>query len=609
MDIIVKGFIMGCTLIVCIIFLSSCGIEVLEESVEKEYDEEINVEMREVYRANTDTVKRLGRTYYSEEDILWCAYSGTGVEFKFTGKRCTINIVGDSVSTSSNKDNYARIGIYVNDKRVVDDMISKKDNEYVVIDESEVRDATIKILKLSETAMSTFGIASIDVEGGTIEPTVKKDLLIEFVGDSITCGYGVDDEDPEHHFSTRTEDVTRAYAYKAAEALNADYSMVSISGYGIISGYTTGDEPITNQRLPQYYEKLGFSYGDFGSEKPQDIHWDFTLRQPDIVVINLGTNDSSYTRGQEDRLALFSQEYGVFIKRIRELNPDATIVCSVGIMGTQVYPSIELAVNGYIAEAGDHNIHLLKFDEQKHEDGFAADWHPTEATHTKAAKKLVDKIYNIHRKLDPSKPTIALTFDDGPNNTTSLQVIELLEKYNIVASFFVIGDKINTNTAETIKKAYDLGCEIGNHSRTHSSMVELSEEDIIAEIEFTSDKIKEITGEAPRFFRPPYIAYNNTMHELINLPFIAGYGAYDWDPSYDAQKRYELIMEQITDGGIILLHDFEGNSLTVDALDLLIPALLDEGYQFVTVSQLFEFKEIEPRKFTVYSNVLQKGLH
>ncbi|HHX11628.1 MAG TPA: SGNH/GDSL hydrolase family protein, partial [Clostridiales bacterium] len=307
------------------------------------------------YKANIDAVKQIGRTYYSDEDVLWCAFSATGVEFKFSGTKCTINIVGDSVSTSSDVDNHARIGIYVNDERVVDDMISKKDNEYVLIDEREVTDATIKILKLSETAMSTFGISSIDVEGGTIEPTEKKELLIEFVGDSITCGYGVDDEDPEHHFSTKTEDVTRAYAYKTAKTLNADYSMVSISGYGIISGYTTGDDPVSEQRIPLYYDRLGFSYGGFESEKPQDIHWDFTLRQPDIVVINLGTNDSSYTKGHDDRLESFGQEYGVFIKKIRELNPNATIICSIGIMGTQVYSSIELAVNAYTAETGDDN--------------------------------------------------------------------------------------------------------------------------------------------------------------------------------------------------------------------------------------------------------------
>lgn len=406
-----ERFTLGCALIIFSILLTACGQEAPEESLENklyeespiemndelnvETNEDLPIETNENYTANIDTVKLLGRTYYSEEDILWCAFSGTGAEFKFSGTKCTINIVGDYISTKNEVDNHARIGIYVNGNRVVDDMITKKENEYIVIDEDEVTEATIKIIKLSETAMSTFGIASIDVEGGKIEPTEKNELLIEFVGDSITCGYGVDDENRFHHFSTKTEDVTRAYAYKTAESLNADYSMVAISGYGIISGYTTGDKPVSNQTIPQYYDTLGFSYGSFGKEKPQDIHWDFTLRQPDIIVINLGTNDSSYTNGHKDRLELFSQEYGAFIKRIREHNPDATIICSLGVMGTQVYPSIELAVNTYMDETGDNKIELLKFDEQKQKDGYVADWHPTETTHIKAAEKLVKKLQEV----------------------------------------------------------------------------------------------------------------------------------------------------------------------------------------------------------------------
>ncbi|HHT88066.1 MAG TPA: SGNH/GDSL hydrolase family protein [Clostridiales bacterium] len=355
------------------------------------------------YTANSDSVKQLGRTYYSEDGILWCAFSGTGAEFKFVGKKCTINIVGDSVSITNEFDNHARIGIYVNDKRVVDDMISKWKSEYVVIDESEPTEAVIRVIKLSECAMSTFGIASIDVEKGRIEPTDNKELLIEFVGDSITCGYGVDDENYEHHFSTKTEDVTKAYAYKAAEALNADYSMVAISGYGIISGYTEGDEPIPEQTIPQYYDTLGFSYGGFGASKPQDIKWDFTKRQPDIIVINLGTNDSSYIKGYDDRHDWFFGEYTAFIRKVRGHNPDAVIICSIGIMGAQLYPVIRNAVNTYINETGDYNIEVLKFNMQSQRDGYAADWHPTERTHTKAAGKLVERIRQILYEQDPAE--------------------------------------------------------------------------------------------------------------------------------------------------------------------------------------------------------------
>ena len=390
-----KKLRIGCLLLACGIMLSACGQTISEESSNDKSSEEINTEMNQTYTAKPENVKQLGRTYYSDKDILWCAFSGTGAEFKFSGTKCTINIVGDSVSTTSEVDNHARVAIYVNDKRVVDEMLTKQENQFVVVDETEATNATIKIVKLSETANSTFGIGSIEVEGGKIEPTEKKELLIEFIGDSITCGYGVDDEDRDHHFSTTTEDVTRAYAYKTAQTLNADYSMVAISGYGIISGYSSDDKPVSNQTIPQYYDTLGFTYGGFGSEKPQDIKWDFSSRQPDVILINLGTNDSSYTKGKEDRIASFTEEYGKFIKTIREKNPDATIICSLGIMGAQLYSSIELAVNTYVEETGDENIELFKFSEQRQEDGHAADWHPTETTHIKAAGKLVEKIQEI----------------------------------------------------------------------------------------------------------------------------------------------------------------------------------------------------------------------
>lgn len=365
------------------------------DKANKEAKKELNDDMNMQYTAGSNAVKHLGRTYYSDKDILWCAFSGSGAEFKFSGKKCTVKITGDAVSITNEFDNHARIGIYVDDKRVIDDMVDKWQKEYVIIDEEEVTDAVIRIVKLSESAMSTFGIVSINVEGGKIEPAEKKELFIEFIGDSITCGYGVDDDNPDHHFSTKTEDVTKAYAYRTAEILNADYSMVAISGYGIISGYTSTDDPVPEQTIPQYYDTLGFSYGSFADKKPQDILWDFTQRQPDIVVINLGTNDSTYTKGKEDRESLFGREYNAFIKKVRERNPDATIICSLGIMGAQLYPALENAVNTYIKEKGDNKIELLKFDLQSHEDGYGADWHPSEATHIKAAQKLAAKIQEI----------------------------------------------------------------------------------------------------------------------------------------------------------------------------------------------------------------------
>lgn len=196
--------------------------------------------------------------------------------------------------------------------------------------------------------------------------------------------------------------------------------------------------------------------------------------------------------------------------------------------------------------------------------------------------------------IDKSKPVIALTFDDGPNMTTTVEMLDKLEKYDVVASFFVVGNHINDDTKDVIKRAYDMGCEINNHSRTHESMTALTAQEIKEEVEFTDDKVYEITGERTKFFRPPYIATNDVVYDCIDLPFISGYGSTDYEDSVSPQERSSRILEQITDGGIILLHDFEGNSKTVEAMDLLIPALIEQGYQFGTVSQLFEAKGVKP---------------
>lgn len=201
---------------------------------------------------------------------------------------------------------------------------------------------------------------------------------------------------------------------------------------------------------------------------------------------------------------------------------------------------------------------------------------------------------------------IALTFDDGPNATTTNEVIDKLEKYGIVASFFLVGNNVNDESVKAVKRAYDLGCEIDNHSRTHSNMTELSAEEIKAEFDYTDEKVYEITGEHTKFFRPPYIAVHQIMFDNIDVPFIAGIGANDWEDRVTAEMRARMILKQAKDGDIILLHDAEGNSMTVEALDTIIPELQKQGYKFVTVTELFSAKGIIPDMEKVYTNVTQK---
>lgn len=348
----------------------------------------------QTYVPGEDNVKLLGRTYQIN-DTLWLAYSGSGVEFEVTGKSASIVLYGDSTTiNATTDDSCARFAVYVDDEQIVDEMMNEGAKNITLFEGEEERTAVVRLVKLSETANSTLGVHAINVEAGEIRPTEQKKLYIEFVGDSITCGYGVDDEDRNNHFSTTTEDVTKTYAYKTAKELEADYSMVSISGYGIISGYTGDGTKQDNQVMGKYYDKIGFSYANSGGFKVSDWEWDF-VREPDMVVINLGTNDSSYVGSDADRKQEFFDGYVDFLKMIREKNPNAYILCTLGLMGDSLYPTVEEAVAAYSEETGDTRLSTFHFDPIKADEGYAADWHPTEATHSRAAEELSAEISSI----------------------------------------------------------------------------------------------------------------------------------------------------------------------------------------------------------------------
>lgn len=342
---------------------------------------------------NDKSVKTIGRTYLYN-DTLWAAFSGAGAEFIFTGKKLEITVTGDFASTAGNDENYARIAIYVDNERVVDDMLDEKEKTYKVLESESAECRNVRVIKLSECAMSTFGIKPVMIaENEKIEPAPAKNIKMEFIGDSITCGYGVDDPDKEHHFKTATEDVTKAYAYKTALALNADYSMVSVSGYGIISGFTNDGNKIPEQTIPQYYDKLGFSYNKFAdSITVSETEWDFERYKPDIIVINLGTNDMNYATTDE-RKAEFEDGYLDFLKKVRSLNPDSYIFQTYGVMGTSLEENIENVRRKYMSETGDERITFIPLTMQDEDaDGIVADWHPSPRTHSLVSQKVTAAI-------------------------------------------------------------------------------------------------------------------------------------------------------------------------------------------------------------------------
>lgn len=205
------------------------------------------------------------------------------------------------------------------------------------------------------------------------------------------------------------------------------------------------------------------------------------------------------------------------------------------------------------------------------------------------------------------KKYCALSFDDGPNTDTTPLVLDILKKHSTVASFFICAKHINPQTEQVMKSAVSQGCEIQNHSVTHSVMPELTDDEIKAEIAFTNSEIARIAGREPEFFRPPYISVDDRMYRLISQTFIAGIGCEDWNEDVSAEERAERILSQIKDGDIILLHDMQGNIKTVKALDILIPELKKRGFEPITVSNLFRINGTKtiPHEKIIYSNVIR----
>jgi len=209
-------------------------------------------------------------------------------------------------------------------------------------------------------------------------------------------------------------------------------------------------------------------------------------------------------------------------------------------------------------------------------------------------------------KKNMEKKYLALSFDDGPNCTTTMDVLDLLEGFDVPASFFLIGQNIRPESVPVIKRQLMLGCTVECHSWTHPHMGAMSAEEIKSEIRRTDEMILRHTGRCPEFFRPPFIDVSETLYSCVDKPFICGSDCQDWDDSVTAAERVRMIMASAKNGQILLLHDMEGNVKTVEALGQIIPALKNQGFTFVTVPQLFAVCSVNPHvRNKIWSNVLE----
>ena len=344
---------------------------------------------RDFYEADDVNVRLLGRTYYSDsEDALFAANSASGVEFYVTGTQVTFNItvMGEPV----------RVGVYVNDKLVQRGMLygntGTKEKCSLKVPLSGGR-SKVKLIKLSEAQQSTMTIDSIETDkDAALTPTPENSRKIEFIGDSITCGYGIDQPlyDPYtgaySYFSTSTEDASKTYAYQLGEMFDADTSLFCASGYGVWCFYSGSRELV----IPRFYEKCSPAVKSSGSGvqyfEMNTVDWDFSEYEPQCIVINLGTNDWTYLQYRYDELYNFTDSYKELLTMVRKNNPKAKVICTVGICGDGIFPQIEQAVEDYKTSADDSEVYTLRLGTMtENGESYGVDYHPMLATNKRVA--------------------------------------------------------------------------------------------------------------------------------------------------------------------------------------------------------------------------------
>lgn len=190
-------------------------------------------------------------------------------------------------------------------------------------------------------------------------------------------------------------------------------------------------------------------------------------------------------------------------------------------------------------------------------------------------------------RLDLSRPMVAITYDDGPAKYTD-SILDCLEKYGARATFFVQGNSVS-KYASTVKRAAAIGCEIGNHTKTHANLSKLSASEISAQLSDTNNAVYSASGVYPKLFRPPYGAYNKTVLDAAKMPAVMwSVDTLDWK-TRDAKKTLESVQKSVRDGSIILMHDI--HAPTAEAAESVIKYLLKQGYQLVTVSELLDSRK------------------
>ena len=357
-------------------------------------------------KLNLNDLNWKGR-YLDHEGVRYFDYSASGFCFVMKGRRAEAVILSDS--DSWNEENKAVLGIFVTNgddtsiKAIPEEptqRVTLRDRETrIKLFESDVeKTVCVRVMKFSEAAFGYAGLKALEIDGElkVVEPVENHHLKLEFIGDSITCGYGIEGVWEKDTFTTQQERPDKAYAFLTAKALGAQVQLCSWSGIGLISNYV--DPATVNLPDTNWLMQANWPYTDKSLSLRLGLEpevWDGSRYEPDVLVIHLGTNDLSWVRGLEERRLEYVAQLRQLIEAVHRRSPKAKIVCCLGLMGEALNDSVREAVELFKKDFPKSCAEFFPFTQQLESDGIGADWHPSAVTHKKAAEKLTNNLVSL----------------------------------------------------------------------------------------------------------------------------------------------------------------------------------------------------------------------
>ena len=290
------------------------------------------------------------------------------------------------------------ISVWVNGVQTARLMLNKGMNDICLFRNLDARKKkNVRVYKetqaMGDDSRHRFFLKSFLTDGEFLDAPPQP-LKIEFIGDSITSGEGAVGAKSETDWTSIFFGATKTYAFKLAQKLGADFSVISQSGWGVVCGYDCNFD----HAIPKHYEEIcsvmkGGSKKIFAKPASESARlakqkWDFSNFQPDYVIVNLGTNDQNPCETRADILKMFEPAVIDFLKKIRARNPKAQIVWCYGMMGRSLSANLERAVNDYKKQSGDERVRFVLLPQIDVKNAGAFN-HPSEAQHKKTADFLM----------------------------------------------------------------------------------------------------------------------------------------------------------------------------------------------------------------------------